>query len=45
MIKYDRGNKKSIIDYAKKLKNKTLKEVCGQDLINKNYSNYLVRKG
>ncbi len=39
MIKYDRGNKKSIIDYAKKLKNKTLKEVCGQDLINKNYSN------
>lgn len=39
MKKYDRGNKKSVVDYAKKLKNKTLKEACGSDIINKNYSN------
>ncbi|MBL0033153.1 MAG: DNA mismatch repair protein, partial [Bacteroidetes bacterium] len=33
------GGNKSRLLIMLKIKNKTLKEVCGQDLINKNYSN------
>lgn len=37
-LKYDHNNKNSIVEYAKKLIGKTLKEVCHENIVNHCYS-------
>jgi DNA mismatch repair protein MutH len=38
ILKYDKSNKRSVIEFAKKLKNKTLREVCGKEILKHSYS-------
>ena len=35
---YSRNNLSSILDYASKLKGKSLREACGEDVIDNSYS-------